>query len=171
MAATVHRIRTAAPRILRASAEEFLDTIRSSNTRRAYSIAIVKAVDRLDGRAAVGKWLTWCREQGWDAPIVPASAARSTPPDSMTPVRTRAAIDRFTARRDIHIREKTLWRMLYETCARAEELLPDQHRRPRPARTRAPVKSKGAKPRTRRHPPRTRPRNRLLGRRHRPPTT
>ncbi|WP_175584486.1 hypothetical protein [Nocardia cyriacigeorgica] len=61
-------------------------------------------------RAAVGRWLSWCREQGWNAPQVPASAARSTPPDSDTPVRSRTAIDRLISRRDIHLREKTLWR-------------------------------------------------------------
>ena len=189
-AATVTRIHTAAPRTLRASAEDFLDTIRSPNTRRAYSIAIVKTVDHLDGhapdglpepsrplatvsdgeigdaletlwgtaavntwnarRAAVGKWLSWCREQGWDTPAVPASAARSTPPDSDTPVHSRTTIDRLIGRRDVHLREKTLWRMLYETCARAEELLQiNIENLDLPGRC-APVKSKGAKPRTRR---------------------
>ncbi|MBF6465152.1 site-specific integrase [Nocardia beijingensis] len=74
-------------------------------------------------RAAVAKWLSWCREQGWEAPQVPASATRSTPPDSETPVRSRTAINWLISRRDIGLREKTLWRMLYETCARAEELL------------------------------------------------
>lgn len=54
---------------------------------------------------------------------MPTSAARSTPPDSDTPVRSRTAIDRLIGRRDVHLREKTLWRMLYETCARTEELL------------------------------------------------
>lgn len=49
MAGTVRRIRTAAPRTVRASAEEFLDTVRSPNTRRAYGIAIVKTADRIDG--------------------------------------------------------------------------------------------------------------------------
>jgi integrase len=33
------------------------------------------------------------------------------------------AIDRLIARRDVRLREKTLWRMLYETVARAEEIL------------------------------------------------
>lgn len=33
------------------------------------------------------------------------------------------AIDRLIARREAHLREKTLWRMIYETCARAEEVL------------------------------------------------
>ncbi|MFD0360190.1 hypothetical protein ACFQZZ_01855 [Nocardia sp. GCM10030253] len=127
MAGTVTRILAVPPRTVRAAAQAFLDTIGSPNTRRAYTIAIVKTADRLDGRgpdglladsrplaavtdteigaalealwgeaavntwnarrAAVGKWLTWCREQGWDAPAVPASAGRSTPPDSDTPVR------------------------------------------------------------------------------------
>jgi integrase/recombinase XerC len=190
MAATVHRINTPTSRTLRSTAEAFLDTIRSSNTRRSYSIALVKTVDQLDGRArdgllapsqplasvtddeigvaleslwgtaavntwnarraAVGKWLSWCREQGWTAPGVPTSAARSTPPDSDTPVRSRTAIDRLIARRDIHIREKTLWRMLYETCARADELLQvNIEDLDLPGRC-CPVKSKGATPRTRR---------------------
>ncbi|MEH6796733.1 MAG: tyrosine-type recombinase/integrase [Rhodococcus sp. (in: high G+C Gram-positive bacteria)] len=101
-------------------------------------------------RAAVGKWLTWCAEQGWTAPKVPASAGRSTPPDSDTPVRPRTAIDRLIARRDIHVREKMLWRMLYETCARTEELLQLNIEDLDLAGRTAAVKSKGAKPRTRR---------------------
>jgi site-specific recombinase XerD len=101
-------------------------------------------------RAAVAKWLSWCTEQGWTAPKVPASAARSTPPDSDTPVRSRTAIDRLIARREIHLREKTLWRMLYETCARTEELLQLNIEDLDLAGRTAAVKSKGAKPRTRR---------------------
>lgn len=104
-------------------------------------------------RAAVGKWLNWCTEQGWSAPALPVSARRSKAPDSQTPVRSRTAIDRLIARREIHIREKTLWRMLYETCARAEEILQlnieDLDQPSRCAR----VKSKGATPRTRRRSP------------------
>lgn len=141
--------------------------IGSPNTHCAYTIAIVKTADQLDGRgpdglladsrtlatvtdaevgaalealwgeaavntwkarrAAVGKWLSWCREQGWDAPTLPPSAGRSTPPDSDALVRSRTAIDRLISRRDVHVREKALWRMCC-SCT---------------------VKSKGAKPRTR----------------------
>lgn len=101
-------------------------------------------------RAAVGKWLSWCAEQGWTAPKVPVSAGRSTPPDSQTPVRSRTAIDRLIGRREIHLREKTLWRMLYETCARTEELLGLNVEDLDLAGRTAAVKSKGAKPRTRR---------------------
>ncbi|MGO9151816.1 hypothetical protein [Mycobacterium sp.] len=95
-------------------------------------------------------WLTWCREQGHTAPTVPVRIKRSTPPDSDTPVRSRIALDRLIARRDIHVREKTLWRMLYETCARAEELLQVNIEDLDLAARCCPVKSKGAKPRTRR---------------------
>ncbi|MFJ9370587.1 hypothetical protein ACIRRA_40050 [Nocardia sp. NPDC101769] len=49
MAGTVTRIGAVPPRAVRSSAEAFLDTIGSPNTRRAYTIAIVKTVDRLDG--------------------------------------------------------------------------------------------------------------------------
>ncbi|MFD8924842.1 hypothetical protein [Streptomyces mirabilis] len=48
---------------------------------------------------------------------------RLPPPDSGTPACSKMAIDRLIARRDVHRREKTLWRMLYETVARAEEIL------------------------------------------------
>ena len=101
-------------------------------------------------RAAVASWLAWCREHGHTAPAVPAWVKRSTPPDSTTPVHSRTAIDRLIARRDIDLREKTLWRMLYETCARTEELLQVNIEDLDLAGRCCPVKSKGAKPRTRR---------------------
>ncbi len=33
------------------------------------------------------------------------------------------AVDRLIARREVHLREKTLWRMFFETSGRAEEIL------------------------------------------------
>jgi integrase/recombinase XerC len=103
--------------------------------------------------AAVSSWLAWCREHGRTAPAVPAWVKRSTPPDSATPAHSRTAIDRLIARRDIAIREKTLWRMLYETCSHTEELLQVNIEDLDLAGRCAPVKSKGAKPRTRRRGP------------------
>ena len=47
-----------------------------------------------------------------------AGAAR--PPILPSKIRSRTAIDELTSRRNVGIREKTLWRMLYETAARAE---------------------------------------------------
>ncbi|WP_326686726.1 site-specific integrase [Streptomyces sp. NBC_01795] len=101
-------------------------------------------------RAAVLSWLGWCAERGYDGPVVPAWTKRLPPPDSDTPARSKMAIDRLIARRDVHLREKTLWRMLYETCARAEEVLGVNIEELDLAGRRAPVKPKGARPRTRR---------------------
>lgn len=95
-------------------------------------------------------WLGWCAERGYDGPAVPAWVKRVTPPDSETPAHSKMTIDRLIARRDVHLREKTLWRMLYETCARAEEILGINIEEPDLAGRRAPVKAKGAQPRTRR---------------------
>ncbi|MFF5210453.1 hypothetical protein [Streptosporangium sp. NPDC000396] len=47
-------------------------------------------------------WLGWCRERGHEAPEVPAWTKQLTVPDSDTPVRSRAAIDRLIARREVH---------------------------------------------------------------------
>ena len=81
------------------------------------------------------------------------------------------AVDRLIARREVHLREKTLWRMLYETVARAEEILGVNIEELDLAARRAPVKAKGSKPRTRRRCPARGLRHgaRVLGRRHRPP--
>ncbi|MEV6154613.1 site-specific integrase [Nonomuraea sp. NPDC052129] len=83
-------------------------------------------------------------------PAVPAWARRLAAPDSQTPARSKTAIDRLIARRDVGLREKTLYRLLYETAARAEEILTlnieDLDLTARQAR----VKAKGARAKTRR---------------------
>ena len=101
-------------------------------------------------RGAVLSWASWCAERGYEGPKVPAWAKRLPPPDSDTPVRSKMAIDRLIARRDVHLREKTLWRMLYETCARSEEILDVNIEELDLAGRRCPVKSKGAQPKVRR---------------------
>lgn len=101
-------------------------------------------------RASVQSWLSWCRDRGYDGPSVPAWAKRLTPPDSDTPARSKTQIDRLISRRDIHLREKTLWRMLYETAARTDEILGLNIEDLDFAGRRCRVKAKGAKSKTRR---------------------
>jgi integrase len=75
-------------------------------------------------RAAVGSWLTWCAsKKRWAAPLLPADAERRKENTDATKALPKAAIERAIARRDVPVREKTLWRMLYETAARASEIL------------------------------------------------
>ncbi|WP_246647171.1 site-specific integrase [Nonomuraea ceibae] len=95
-------------------------------------------------RAAIASWLTWCQtRKHWAAPSVPAEAERRKESADETRAVAKTTIHRLLSRRDIPLREKTLWRMLYETAGRAAEILALnledldlEHRR-------APVRSKG----------------------------
>lgn len=71
-------------------------------------------------------------------------------PDSETPARSKMAVHRLIARREVHLREKTLWRMLYETAGRSEEILGVNIEDLDLAARRCPVKAKGARSKARR---------------------
>ncbi|MEQ4724297.1 site-specific integrase [Nonomuraea sp. B19D2] len=95
-------------------------------------------------RAAIASWLSWCHaKKDWAAPSVPADAERRKESADETRAVAKTTIHRLLSRRDIPLRERALWRMLYETAARASEILALnvedldlEHRR-------APVRSKG----------------------------
>lgn len=75
-------------------------------------------------RAAVGSWLRWCTvTQRWAAPAMPPSVERRRENVDSTKAVDRAVIDRLCKRKDVPLREKTLWRMLYETASRASAVL------------------------------------------------
>jgi integrase len=75
-------------------------------------------------RAAVGSWLAWCAgKQHWTAPALPGSAERRRETTNDTKAVSRSRIDRLCRRRDVPLREKTLWRMLYESASRASAVL------------------------------------------------
>lgn len=75
-------------------------------------------------RAAVGSWLAWCADkQHWAAPTLPATAERQRENNDDAKAVSRSRIDRLCRRRDVPLREKTLWRMLYESASRASAVL------------------------------------------------
>ncbi|MGP3960935.1 tyrosine-type recombinase/integrase [Nonomuraea sp. 3N208] len=75
-------------------------------------------------RAAVSSWLTWCTtKKKWIAPTVPADAERRRENVDHTKAVSKTRLERLLSRRDIPLRDKTLYRMLYETAARAAEIL------------------------------------------------
>ena len=95
-------------------------------------------------RAAVDSWLAWCHTvKRWPAPGLPADCERRAERADHTHDLPKRAIDRQLSRRDIPLREKTLWRMLYETAARASEILARDVEQLDLANRRAPVRSKG----------------------------
>jgi integrase/recombinase XerD len=70
-------------------------------------------------RAAVG----WWRRRGWLAVDPTGDLVRRQERVDRTRALTRGQLERLFARRDLPLRERTLWRLLYETAARANELL------------------------------------------------
>ena len=95
-------------------------------------------------RAAANAWLSWCRDrQGWPAPAVAAICERRKEHVDATKDLSKAAIERQLSRRDLPLREKTLWRMLYETAARANEILALDIEQLDLDNRRAPIRSKG----------------------------
>jgi len=95
-------------------------------------------------RAAVASWLNWCADRKrWPAPQLPGDAERRKEHADHTRALPRASIERLLSRRDIPLREKTLWRMLYETAARASEILALNVEDLDLEQRRAPIRSKG----------------------------
>lgn len=70
-------------------------------------------------RSAVRYWV----EQDWLAADPTCGLRRRRRAVDRTRALSRAEIDELLARGDVALREKTLWRMLYETAARANEVL------------------------------------------------
>jgi len=95
-------------------------------------------------RAAVASWLNWCaQKKRWPAPQLPPEAERRKENSDATRALPRARVERLLSRRDVPLREKTLWRMLYETAARASEVLALNVEDLDLEQRRAPVRSKG----------------------------
>ena len=80
---------------------------------------------RRPGTATAAPWPPGCPGAPPAAarPVLPASAERRREHLNATRAVPRPAIERALSRRDVPLREKTLWRMLYETAARASEVL------------------------------------------------
>ncbi len=95
-------------------------------------------------RAAVASWLNWCaQKKRWPAPQLPPDAERRKESNDATRALPRSRVERLLSRRDVPLREKTLWRMLYETAARASEVLALDVEDLDLEQRRAPIRSKG----------------------------
>lgn len=81
-------------------------------------------------------------KQRWPAPALPADCERRTEHVDETHDLPKAAIERQLSRSDLALREKTLWRMLYEAPRASEILALNVEDLDLDAR-RAPIRSKG----------------------------
>ena len=84
-------------------------------------------------RAALASWLNWCAtRKRRPAPQLPGDAERRREHSDRTRALPRGRVDRLLSRRDIPLREKALWRMLYETARPRQRDPRPQRRGPRP---------------------------------------
>lgn len=75
-------------------------------------------------RAVVASWLTWCTDTAeWAAPSLPRTAKRKAEPRNESRAVEWQVIERLCTRRDVPLRDKVLYRMLYETSSRASAVL------------------------------------------------
>jgi integrase len=74
-------------------------------------------------RSAVAGWLTWCRALGQDAPALPDEVERRPDESAPTSVLPPEAIEQLLLRPDVPLRERTLWRLLYESAGRVSDVL------------------------------------------------
>ena len=70
-------------------------------------------------RSAAAYW----QRQGWLAADFSRQLERRRPRPDRSRALSRAEVEQLLTRQDISLRERTLWRMLYETAARSAELL------------------------------------------------
>ena len=72
---------------------------------------------------AVKSFISYCRRNGWLQHDPMSLVVRRREPRDQTKAIPYRDLEALWSRREISLREKTLWRMLYETAARAGEIL------------------------------------------------
>jgi integrase len=72
---------------------------------------------------AVRSAAAWWMQQGWIATDPSRMLKRRKPRPDRTRALSHAEVERLLTRNDISLRQRTMWRMLYETAARSAEVL------------------------------------------------
>jgi integrase len=124
-----HTLRTYSPR-LRAAVDEFGSAISPEQIDpdkfAAWFTAQWGELSLATWNAALATFRSaaaWWAEKGWAPADTSRRLRRRTLPPDRSRALSRADIERLRTREDIALRERTLWRMLYETAARSAEVL------------------------------------------------
>jgi integrase len=73
--------------------------------------------------ATVRSFLSWCRDHGWPAGDLHLSAGRRPAPGDDSKAIPLPQLERLWGDRKIPLRERALWRLLYDSASRAEAVL------------------------------------------------
>jgi site-specific recombinase XerD len=74
-------------------------------------------------RATLRSFFAYCRRQRWLVDDPTEATERKREPHDDTRAIPHAELEALWSRRDVALREKALWRLLYESAARAQEVL------------------------------------------------
>jgi len=74
-------------------------------------------------RACLRSFFAYCARQRWIVEDPSEALERRRVPADETRAIPHAELEKLWGRRDVPLRERTLWRLLYETAARAQEIL------------------------------------------------
>ncbi len=69
--------------------------------------------------ATVRSFVAWCRRYGWPVGDLELRVDRRSPPEDDTKAIPLPELERLWSRPDIPLRERALWRLLYDSAARA----------------------------------------------------
>jgi len=102
-----------------------LAEITSAHLGRALGLAYPSASPATWNRvvATVRSFTAYARRQGWMSDEITQGLERRRVVEDHTRSMPRDELDRLFTRRDINLRDRCLWRLLYETGARANEVL------------------------------------------------
>ena len=73
--------------------------------------------------ATVRSFTSWCRDHGWPAGDLYLAADRRAAPADDSKAIPLPQLERLWGNREVPLRERALWRLLYDSAARAEEVL------------------------------------------------
>jgi integrase len=73
--------------------------------------------------SALGSFVAFCRRRGWPVQDLVAGLDRGREKAGNTRVLSLPELERLWSRETVGLRERCLWRLLYETAARADEVL------------------------------------------------
>ena len=73
--------------------------------------------------ATVRSFTSWCRDHGWPAGDLSLAAGRRAAPAGDSKAIPLPQLERLWGNREVPLRERALWRLLYDSAARAEEVL------------------------------------------------
>jgi site-specific recombinase XerD len=73
--------------------------------------------------ATLRSFTAFARRRGWLTTDPASVLERRSEPADRTKAIAAASLERLFRREDVQVREKCLWRLLYETAARAQEVL------------------------------------------------